>query len=123
MVFEGLRGIYRELDHWDVSGRKRVYQYRPGSVIDPPAVVVLAYPCGLHQVAYLGRQRGIPGGGVVDGKEFVRKPVKVVDCPRSCHGCHGSGVDIPMSRNSQDGSRAWHDASERRPGLGVAVGI
>ena len=96
--------VEAELNNRNISFGKKVFDHRPGTMIEAPMQIRL-HLCCLNQFGAEGCQYRASGRRVVHGVKFRRKAAKIVDCPGLIHGRHESTVCFPMCRNTEDGSR------------------
>jgi hypothetical protein len=67
-----------ELDHGDISVRIHPFQHRPATVVKS-AMGVYSYNLVSREKPNTFSQNGIPGCGVLNGIEFFREAVEIID--------------------------------------------
>src|SRR5688500_5569693 len=122
MIAQRLQGVYRELDYRDIGLRVHMRKHAPGPVVQSPLILVQAYPHRLYRLCDFRSNVRCAGGGVLEGKEFGRKAIEVMNGPRPRHSSNCGGPDVPVGRNDQE--RAWPGdvLSNLTPCVRVAVG-
>ena len=88
----------------DVGVREHVHEHRPGPVVDPPAGGVDGDPDRIQELRHLDRELRVAGCRVLHPEQLVREAGEVVDRPGFRHGGDGDGIEVPVSRDGQDGT-------------------
>jgi hypothetical protein len=90
-------------------------------VVQSPLVAIQAHPLRPGHFDNFGRQFRQSRGRVVEGKQFRREAIEVVDGARPRHGGHGSGADEPVGGDHQHGARTRQLPAKGLPGFREGV--
>src|SRR3954471_3598754 len=96
-------------------------KHGPCAVIQAPLILIKPNPLRLDDLRDLSCHVGGPQRRIVERREFLGKPVEVVDRSRTRHRGHGSRTEVPMRRYDEQCAWTRQDLAKPAPGVGKAV--